>query len=197
MSANQLELNLEANTQMKELKEEINYALSAGTVRRYHTDDTLRSQNDAEHSFNAALIAWRVGLEEPGIHPDLAIRILLLHDLGEKVVGDVSHNAKRDNPELNKLLHEAEQKAIKDNLPQLSLHLEISLEKDGNKHRDFCSIIDTLEAYYFGLRDYESGNLAGRKIMVAALRGAFAKLQKSKHHFPVLKELIDELCKTI
>ena len=83
-------------------------AYECGRVRRYHTHPRLSAagQNDADHS-------WGVGALLLQLHPHPSRQLLIsaiMHDTGERFVGDLPAPAKRENPEMadsHRLLEDA------------------------------------------------------------------------------------------
>lgn len=81
---------------------------TAGHVNRWHTNDChdLRKSNDTNHQHSArvALLLWH-------FWPDVdaqTLLVALMHDLPEKVTGDVSGWTKRTNPVLRGCLEALE-----------------------------------------------------------------------------------------
>lgn len=80
---------------MSTLYERVMLARTAGRVRRYHTFDLIKNENDAEHTFNVMnllllITGGRVSRE--------ALVAALKHDMGEYLTGDMPGNIKHDMP---------------------------------------------------------------------------------------------------
>lgn len=74
------------------MRNKLDFIFSGGLVKRYHVMDTLRTQNNAEHSFG---VAWLVYMLSGGM-PSAALLIAALqHDLAEQDTGDLPAPAKR------------------------------------------------------------------------------------------------------
>ena len=74
--------------------ERVLYVLRACEVKRWHNETVLREQNVGNHSARVAL--WIV-LFHPA--PSLALlKGAVMHDLEEKITGDIPHWAKAENP---------------------------------------------------------------------------------------------------
>lgn len=56
---------------------------------RHCTNSRGDPESVAEHSWRAALMAMAMGPAFPGVEIDRVIRMLLIHDLGEAVTGDI------------------------------------------------------------------------------------------------------------
>ena len=56
---------------------------------RHCTNSQGDPESVAEHSWRAALMALCLEQELPGVEMDRVIRMLLIHDLGEAVTGDI------------------------------------------------------------------------------------------------------------
>lgn len=77
------------------------------------------SESVADHSFRLALMAL-VFAERQGLNADKAVKMALLHDLPEAIVGDViSRPGDESNEELRKEKHCREEKAMKEILANL------------------------------------------------------------------------------
>lgn len=66
-----------------------------GNVKRYHTETTLRTDYVGHHSFNVACIIMH-------LRPDASAELLkaaLMHDVGERRLGDMPAPAKRAMPD--------------------------------------------------------------------------------------------------
>lgn len=70
----------------------------AGNVQRYHTWPHHRPQCVANHSWNVArlLLAW-----QPDVPRHMLIHALM-HDIGERMTGDLPYPIKKDNPALKR-----------------------------------------------------------------------------------------------
>ena len=110
---------------------------TAGFVNRWHTNDSheLRNSQDTNHAHQC-----RVALLMYALFPDCTrddLLACLVHDLPEKVTGDVSGEVKRGNPSLAAMLDD------------MSLEW---LDRQGllfNHHAARLKLCDLLDAYLF------------------------------------------------
>lgn len=82
-------------------------ARQAGLVRRYSTWPHSREQSVGEHSWQLARILLT-------IYPEVRREVLiytLMHDLGERVAGDIPYPVKANNPPLKKMMDGIEESA--------------------------------------------------------------------------------------
>lgn len=73
------------------------YAREAGQVQRCHSLPSIGSYDNAQHSFNMAVLL-RI------LKPDFSANLLwaiLAHDLGERAVGDIPHQTKKASSEFS------------------------------------------------------------------------------------------------
>ncbi len=98
---------------MKSQAERLVYSFRASRVKRWHTHSYMIYEDTVgHHSHGVAMIILI-------LHPDPPASLLkaaLLHDLGEKRTGDMSHWIKKANPELAWTLSDLEDVALKENL---------------------------------------------------------------------------------
>ena len=80
---------------------------------RHCTNSRGDPESVAEHSWRAALMALAMAPEFPGVDIDRVIRMLLIHDLGEAVTGDIPTFLK------NKADEETEDRAVQSILATL------------------------------------------------------------------------------
>jgi len=94
---------------MKPQAERLVYSFRASRVKRWHTHSYMIYEDTVgHHSHGVAMIILI-------LHPDPSAALLkaaLLHDLGEKRVGDMSHWVKKDNPGLSVTLSSMEDVAL-------------------------------------------------------------------------------------
>lgn len=129
------------------MEAQLDFILRGAKTKRFHTADTLTTQNVGEHSFG---VAWIVHLVDPYARKGL-ILAALAHDLAEHVVGDVSSVVKREIPELRELLHEAES----EKLNAAALDFEAVLTTD---ERRILKFADLLDGMLFCVREKQMGS---------------------------------------
>lgn len=91
---------------------------AAGHTRRCHIKQTIGHQTVAEHSYNVAMLCWRLHDREPSAE---LLKAALFHDLAETVTGDIPAPVKWHSPAIKAELEKVE--AIFDKI----FHLEVSL----------------------------------------------------------------------
>lgn len=70
----------------------IKFIYAGGAVKRFHTTNTLKEDNVAQHSFGVAWMVWKLTFGGAGAP---LIMAALAHDLAEQFTGDVPAPAKR------------------------------------------------------------------------------------------------------
>lgn len=93
--------------------ERIINTLEAGRVTRYHAAPTVAPQTNGLHQWGVLMIA--IYITEGKLSPALLLECAG-HDLGEYFSGDMPFTAKRDNPELKRVMDSVEDTARKTEL---------------------------------------------------------------------------------
>ena len=91
---------------MPDLNTALGYARimrAGGSVQRYHTARTVRSQTNADHSWGVAALVAQVYPEASST----LFRAALFHDVSETFTGDIPTPARRDHPALAEAEHDA------------------------------------------------------------------------------------------
>lgn len=124
----------------------IEKVLDARVVQRFHTLPVIRAQSIADHSWGVAAIAYHLS---QGRAPASALRIVvaaLMHDVGEKSVGDTPAHVKRAHPALKDALDAAEDQELRivlgdtyDNDMALDEHAVVKMA-DGLDLMHYCMI---------------------------------------------------------
>jgi putative hydrolases of HD superfamily len=132
------------------------------------------AESVADHSLLTALIAWIIALDDPTLDADRVLKLAVVHDLAEAIVGDIPPYAPEEIPDRNDLealhaffsvrriaspeaqaeKHEAEQKAAKEifgHLPD-SIRNEVrslweEYEARTTPEARFVKDVDRLEAF--------------------------------------------------
>jgi len=131
------------------MKKQLDFILKGGLTKRYHTWDTTRQQNVAEHSFFVAwLLMLMYGIDEVS---EYVLVHALAHDISEGAVGDVASPVKRAMPELKKLLDKAEDAAFKES----GLPFD---EKATDEERRQLKMADNMEGLMFCRVELNKGN---------------------------------------
>ena len=91
---------------------DVDAALHAGKIQRFHMTPNHRSQTVGEHSYGVAM--W-VHFLYNGDPPALALIVALTHDMAELYTGDMPAQVKWEFPALAKLLEHAEYTAMSRN----------------------------------------------------------------------------------
>lgn len=137
----------------------------AGFVRRWHCNPDLAHTVDPTdgHSARVAKLALMI---DPNITKQ-AIMYALAHDDGEFCLGDVSGLWKRENPDLA----EAMEKAERDNLEKLGIHLPDLSDVESK----LISLCDKIDAYLW--MQHYTPHLSKREDWVASKNSIFGSLQ--------------------
>lgn len=123
----------------------------AGCVLRYHTWPHVRSQSNAEHS-------WQVARLLLAIWPDAPRNVIvycLTHDVGEVGTGDAPFPIKRDNPDLKKIMDRIEKST------HLGMCIPWNLPHPGALsalEAIVFKIADMLDMWEWGLQEIMLGN---------------------------------------
>lgn len=98
---------------MKSQAERLVYSFRASRVKRWHTHSYMIYEDTVGHHSHGVAMILLI------LHPAPSAALLkaaLIHDLGEKKVGDMSHWVKKDNPALRDMLGDLEDKTLEENL---------------------------------------------------------------------------------
>lgn len=126
--------------------EKIRIYWDAARVVRYHTAQTLRTQNLADHQWGVAMIVSAVAGEHLTVE---LLKAALAHDLSEKVTGDVPAPAKWASESLTTVLKTWEDQYHEDHSLNYTLtKAQLSILK----WADMC------ELFLFCLNERELGN---------------------------------------
>jgi 5'-deoxynucleotidase YfbR-like HD superfamily hydrolase len=128
----------------------------AGSVKRYHTQVTIKEQDLAAHQWGVAMICQEI---YPG---DIKlIKAALVHDLGESQTGDIPYTAKRLYPTLSEISDMAEEAFAKKH----GIYTDLD-----DKESHCLRWADMFECYLFSRRESWMGNQTMRIIMDTARR---------------------------
>lgn len=81
-------------------------------INRYTNVVRVRNEDVAQHSFFVAAIILKL-YDEYHFDLGLALQAAISHDITEADLSDITHDVKRDNPELAEAIKKAEQRAIR------------------------------------------------------------------------------------
>lgn len=131
------------------------------------------TESVADHSFMTALISWVVAYDNPNVDADRVLKLALIHDLAESIVGDrppyEAHELPQDDPDArdaffsmrhvrtpeNKAIKQRDEAAAMDQLKNLMPHAiadEIAVlwreyEDGATPEARFVKNVDNLEAF--------------------------------------------------
>lgn len=129
------------------MRAKLDFIYKGGKTKRFHTADTLTTQNVAEHSFG---VAWFVHLLNPEGRKEV-ILAALSHDLAEHLVGDVSSPTKRLYPELKNAVDLAENALL--NNAQLNFESLLTSEE-----KRILKLADMFDGMMFCIRERSMGS---------------------------------------
>lgn len=126
----------------------LDFIYEGGVSKRYHTLETLKEQNIAEHSFG---VAWLCEILTQGNARKELIMAALSHDLAEHIVGDIPSPTKREMDlsakfqayELNKLQ---------------SVDLAIYTESLLDGEKQVLQLADMIDGMMFCIKERRLGN---------------------------------------
>jgi len=133
---------------------------ASGYVRRWHTLTTLRQQNDAEHSAQAATLLILLH-PDPPLH---LVKAMLWHDYSERVVGDVPAPVRRKFPAFAEMYEQIEQVVAMEEQPTRAA---IKLTEDETK---WLKAIDVLELFLWCREEIKLGNSQFHHVYLRAHR---------------------------
>lgn len=123
----------------------LQFIFAGGRVKRYHTHDTLLTQNNAEHSWGVVTLLLMLK-PDASIH---AIKYALWHDVAEIETGDIPATAKWRWPSL--------QKAIKDIEKEMNRRIPL-LSEISDEEKALIKVCDRLESMIHCVREKKLGN---------------------------------------
>lgn len=133
----------------------------AGSVKRYHTNVTIKEQDLAAHQWGVAMIVREIA---PGNLP--LLEAALTHDLAESVTGDIPYTAKKRYDTI-RIVSDTVEAQFND---KYGLKFDLSPE---DKH--VLAWADMFECYLFSRRESWLGNQTMRRVMDTA-RDALANM---------------------
>lgn len=133
---------------------------NAGAVRRYHTQNLLKDQDLAAHSWGVALVIREI---MPGnLH---LVEAALTHDLAESVTGDIPYTGKKKYPKLKQTSLEAEREFAMVNGTPLQLT---------PVEQKCLAWADMFECYLYSMREVDMGNNLMRYVVETAREALIA-----------------------
>lgn len=132
---------------LENIMNELSAIRKGGQVKRYHVERVIGENNNAEHSWNVAMLILKLC---PDPSREL-IRAALEHDIAEAFVGDGPGPAKRRWPDLAVALANAEKEIA------FELHLQ-SQHALTSKEQQWLRACDSLEALLFSYEQIKMGN---------------------------------------
>lgn len=129
---------------------------TAGTVKRWHAEQTIKEQDLAAHQWGVAMICRELMPSSRGL-----MVAALTHDLGESITGDIPYAGKSMYPGLRSISEEAEFEFAQTH--------DTFVELD-HKEQRCLQWADMFEAYLFALREVGLGNQFMQPVVDNALR---------------------------
>lgn len=106
------------------LQHKLQFIYRGGKTKRYHTEETIKPQNVAEHSFGVAWLTTLLMPKDKELRPEL-ILAALAHDLAEHKVGDVPSPTKKAHPVIGDAIDLEERRLLAQN----NLSYEVKLDE--------------------------------------------------------------------
>lgn len=141
-------------------------ARDGGNVTRYHTRTLLKPQNNAEHSFNCAILALEIcSVMERSydIDTNKIVTHMLIHDIPEIGIGDVPHYVKKTQPEIKKALDDAEDQWCEEHMP-MNLHDNMKMEGFKDVEIAIVKFIDQYEPLLKMREELLDGSMRARDL---------------------------------
>lgn len=169
-----------------------------GNVERFHTDRMLFRQNVAQHSFNAALLAYHIAdyyseRSNNEVNPDELLRYMLIHDIAEQAVGDTPSFTKRKSKDLHRILYCLETEWMSKNLsdtPFFDLVAPNLTETD----RIIAKFSDAFECACTCNEEIAMGNSNFKVILKRSTDFIRYMIEERCSNDPVLYDLLWSLC---
>lgn len=135
----------------------IKLAREGGSVKRYHTRDLIKPQDNAQHSFNSAIIARELCSMFEDVDVNKVVMHMLIHDIPEIGIGDIPHYVKNSQPQIKKALDKAEEGWCRENMPS-DLYDNMMLEGFTEQEVFIVKFTDQLEPMYKMLNEIKLGS---------------------------------------
>lgn len=136
--------------------------LRLGEIVRYNNRTKIKHENVAEHSLYVCSTIIKIcnlyGIDAKT--KSKALEFGVTHDFGEIYVNDIPYDTKRDNPELNQILEDAEVSSLEKYMPIIApIYSQFLLEE---KRRTVAYLIakigDATSVTQYSKREIELGN---------------------------------------
>lgn len=129
---------------------------NGGDVERFHSSNMVKSQDVAQHSYNAAFIAEYLA-EAAGIMADnhKVVMHMLIHDIPEQAIGDTPGWAKVGSSKLKEALDEVEYEWCQENLCQRHHRFMYDLNWT---EQAICKFSDLAECAHKLVQEVKMGN---------------------------------------
>lgn len=146
-----------------------------GDIQRYHTTPMVKTQDVAQHSFNAALMAeWLVtSIKSKLSHVDLIdidthkiVMHMLIHDVPEVAIGDVPGWVKANSPDIKNALDAEEVRWCHQHMPERHFNYMFNLTDEEVRVAKF---IDLAECCYKLIQDVKLGNSVRKDDVIKCL----------------------------
>lgn len=121
--------------------------LTAGQVKRYHAQLTLKEQTVAEHSHSVAMLCWAI---TGGSASAALLMAALTHDLGERWTGDMPAPVKNGSPFVHDYMKDMERRALR-----LVGYVDQPLSDQESR---VLKLADALDGLLFCWREWQYGN---------------------------------------
>lgn len=173
-------------------------ARKASNIKRFHLLYTQRQNFTGQHSYNAAMLALSC-LSDPECTLDRnqiksAVVALLLHDIPELEIGDISAKALWSNELLKKAIGDAEMAWTVDNVPDALIGYmplwrpEAPVSEEGQKVDRLIDWCDRMELVMFCKEEIMLGNQALNRCYRAGCEYLNERSQFAALNWPMLYE---------
>lgn len=143
--------------------DQLNFYMSTGLPRRFHTVPILKEQTLAAHSWGVAMLMFIIyGQSEPGLTM-VDIMAALTHDLAEERFGDMPAPTKRSLGEIFPDFREKYGAMEQRHLTNYGMNWEEFLDDDKKRRLKLC---DSLEGALYCCRERALGNRTIRDCFV-------------------------------
>ena len=143
--------NIRRVYQINEITTWLETCRHSGKVERTHTIPTIQRYNNAEHVYNAIMIAIEL-CRLAGVGSSKVIKSLLVHDVEEVYTGDIPANVKMEE-NLKEILSGIEEDWVNENVPKHHNNIKLT-----DTQYQIAKIADSLELVYFCIDEALMGN---------------------------------------
>ena len=135
---------------------------------RYQNVHRQVNESVAEHSFYTTIFVLKLR-EYYNFNLEVALKTALVHDLAEVAISDVPHNIKIANPDLSKILEDAEERVNKAKLSDEAANYVKNFNQGSTPEGLACQLADVLSVVLYSNAELKCGNRVFNYIAIKAI----------------------------